>query len=687
MNMDQKQNEDKILRMKELHRELLAASRAYYQESCEIMSNFEYDRLYDELLELEKETGTVLAGSPTQKVGYEVLSELPKEAHEAPMLSLDKTKEVPVLQEWLGSQKGLLSWKLDGLTIVLTYEGGELVKAVTRGNGEIGEVITNNAKVFSNVPLRIPYQGQLILRGEAIIKYSDFARINEEIEDVDAKYKNPRNLCSGSVRQLNNEITAKRSVNFEAFMLVRAVGPETAAAAGDAVAEAGLPDDGTDHGRFHNSRKEQFEWLKTQGFDVVEYKEVTAATLPDAVAEFAEAIQSYDIPSDGLVLLMDDIAYGDALGRTAKFPRNSIAFKWADEIRETTLREIEWSASRTGLINPVAIFDPVELEGTTVSRASVHNISIMEALELGVGDIITVYKANMIIPQIAENLTRSGNIVIPKICPVCGGETQIRQMNDVKSLYCTNPDCQAKKIKSFSLLVSRDALNIDGLSEATLEKFIAAGFIHSYADMFHLDRHKEAIVSMEGFGEKSYENLMAAVKKASHTNLVRVVYGIGVAGIGLANAKMLCRAFGYDFDKMRHATAEELTAVDGIGAVLADAWIAYFASEKNREAVDGLLAELTIENEAENTEAAIFAGMTFVITGSVEHFANRKELQAAIEARGGKATGSVTAKTTYLINNDVTSNSSKNKKAKELGIPIISEQDFLSMMGEENNAD
>ena len=684
--MDQKQNEDKILRMKELHRQLLAASRAYYQESREIMSNFEYDRLYDELLELEKETGTVLAGSPTQKVGYEVLSELPKEAHEAPMLSLDKTKEVPVLQEWLGSQKGLLSWKLDGLTIVLTYEGGELVKAVTRGNGEIGEVITNNAKVFANVPLRIPYQGQLILRGEAVIKYSDFARINEEIEDVDAKYKNPRNLCSGSVRQLNNEITAKRSVNFEAFMLVQAVAAENAGAAEDA-ATVGMPDDGTDHGRFHNSRREQFEWLKTQGFDVVEYKEVNAAALPDAVAEFAEAIQSYDIPSDGLVLLMDDIAYGDALGRTAKFPRDSIAFKWADEILETTLREIEWSASRTGLINPVAIFDPVELEGTTVSRASVHNISIMEAMELGVGDTITVYKANMIIPQIAENLTRSGNIVIPKICPVCGGETQIRQMNDVKSLYCMNPDCQAKKIKSFSLLVSRDALNIDGLSEATLEKFIAAGFIHSYADMFHLDRHKEAIVSMEGFGEKSYENLMAAVKKASHTNLVRVVYGIGVAGIGLANAKMLCRAFGYDFDKMRHATAEELTAVDGIGAVLADAWIAYFASEKNREAVDGLLAELTIENEAENTEAAIFAGMTFVITGSVQHFASRKELQAFIEARGGKATSSVTAKTTYLINNDVTSNSSKNKKAKELGIPIISEQDFLNMMGGENNAD
>ena len=687
--MDQRKNDDKITRMKELHRQLLAASRAYYQESREIMSNFEYDRLYDELLKLEKETGMVLAGSPTQKVGYEVLSELPKEAHEAPMLSLDKTKEVPVLQEWLGTQKGLLSWKLDGLTIVLTYEGGELVKAVTRGNGEIGEVITNNAKVFSNVPLRIPYQGQLLLRGEAIIKYSDFARINEEIEDVDAKYKNPRNLCSGSVRQLNNEITAKRNVNFEAFMLVRAVNPADTQAPDAANADGvdAIVDDGTDHGRFHNSRKEQFEWLKTQGFDVVEYKEVTAATLPDAVAEFAEAIQSYDIPSDGLVLLMDDIAYGDALGCTAKFPRNSIAFKWADEIRETTLREIEWSASRTGLINPVAIFDPVELEGTTVSRASVHNISIMEAMELGVGDTITVYKANMIIPQIAENLTRSGTIVIPKICPVCGGETQIRQMNDVKSLYCTNPDCQAKKIKSFSLLVSRDALNIDGLSEATLEKFIAAGFIHSYADIFHLDRHREAIVSMEGFGEKSYENLMAAVKKASHTNLVRVVYGIGVAGIGLANAKMLCRSFDYDFERMRHATEEELTAIDGIGAVLADAWIAYFASEKNAKLVDDLLAELTIEKVSENTEAAVFAGMTFVITGTVEHFVNRKDLQAAIEARGGKATGSVTAKTTYLINNDVTSNSSKNKKAKELGIPIISEQDFLNMMGEENNAD
>ncbi len=671
-NVDMRQSagmghDGKLERMRELNAQLLEAAKAYYQESHEIISNFEYDKLYDELLQLEKDTGVVLSGSPTQRVGYEILSELPKEAHEAPMLSLDKTKEVTALQDWLGNQKGLLSWKLDGLTIVLTYQDGELVKAVTRGNGEIGEVITNNARVFSNVPLKIAHKGLLILRGEAVIRYSDFARINEEIEDVDARYKNPRNLCSGSVRQLNNRITAQRNVNFEAFMLVRALN-----SAGEDGTAAEVD--------FHNSRKEQFEWLKAQGFDVVEYREVTREDLPDAVQYFAEAISGYDIPSDGLVLLMDDIAYGESLGRTAKFPRNSIAFKWADEIRETHLTEIEWSASRTGLINPVAIFEPVELEGTTVSRASVHNISIMEALELGEGDLITVYKANMIIPQIAENLTRSGAVKIPKQCPVCGGATEIRQANDVRSLYCTNPDCQAKKIKSFTLLVSRDALNIDGMSEATLEKFIAAGFIHRYADIFHLDRHREAIVSMEGFGQKSYDNLIAAVKTASHTTLPRVIYGLGIAGIGLANAKMLCRVFHSDFAAMRHADREALIAVDGIGGVLAEAWITWFQSEANNRQVDDLLAELTIEQEAESQEEAIFAGKTFVITGSVEHFANRKELQEVIERLGGKATGSVTAKTTYLINNDVTSNSSKNKKAKELGIPIISEQDFLDML-------
>ena len=651
--------EDKTKRIRELIGTLRAAGRAYYQESREIMSNFEYDKLYDELVSLEKETGIVFANSPTQNVGYEVVSALPKERHEKPMLSLNKTKSVEELADWLGGQTGLLSWKMDGLTIVLTYQNGTLVKAVTRGNGEIGEVITANAKAFVNVPLNISYQGELILRGEAIIRYSDFEKINEQIEDVDAKYKNPRNLCSGSVRQLNSEITAQRQVHFYAFSLVKA--------------------DGID---FKNSRKEQFEWLKTQGFEVVEYHEVTKETLPETVKMYSEAIAENDTPSDGLVLLYDDIAYGQSLGRTAKFPRDSIAFKWADEIQETKLLYIEWSASRTGLINPVAVFEPVELDGTTVSRASVHNISIMEALELGAGDRITVYKANMIIPQIADNLTRSGVRDIPEACPVCGGQTEVRQINDVKSLYCTNPDCQAKKIKSFTLFTSRDALNIAGLSEATLEKFIGVGMIHEYADIFHLDRHQEEIVEMDGFGQKSYDNLIAAAEKASHTTLPRMVYGLGVAGIGLANAKMICRHFKNDFEAMRHATVEELVEIDGIGEVLAQAWTAFFSDGKNNAIVDHLLAELTFEAEdEESSEGAdeAFAGMNFVITGSLEHFKNRKELQELIERRGGKVTGSVTSKTNYLINNDVASSSSKNKKARELGVPILSEEEFLKL--------
>lgn len=691
--------EEKILRMKELVPMLSRAARAYYQESREIMSNYDYDQLYDELLQLEKETGTILSGSPTQKVGYEVLSELPKEAHEAPMLSLDKTKSVDDLAEWLGGQEGLLSWKLDGLTVVLTYEGGKLVKAVTRGNGEIGEVITPNARVFANIPLTIGFQGELILRGEAVIKYSDFERINEEIPDADARYKNPRNLCSGSVRQLNSEITAQRSVNFKAFALVRAVDADKAGSAASNISDADntASVETTETAQaasavdFHNSREEQFIWLKKQGFDVVEYRRVTRETIAEAVSSFAEAIQSFDVPSDGLVLTFDDIAYGESLGRTAKFPRNSIAFKWADEIRETHLSYIEWSASRTGLINPVAVFEPIELEGTTVSRASVHNISIMEALELGEGDEITVYKANMIIPQIADNLTRSNTIKVPETCPVCGGATEIRQVDEVRSLYCTNPDCQAKKIKSFTLFVSRDALNVDGLSEATLEKFIAAGFIHKFADLFHLDQHQDAIVQMEGFGQRSFDNLMNSVKNAAHTNLPRVIYGLGIAGIGLANAKMLCRKFRFDFDAMRHASYDDLIEIDGIGDVLAKAWMEYFASEKNNALVDELLAELTIEKEElPSEEEAVFAGKTFVITGSLEHFSNRKALQELIESKGGKAAGSVSAKTSYLINNDTTSNSSKNKKAKELGIPILSETDFLKLLeelGQEKNQD
>ena len=652
--MGQSKNE----RMKELVSLLNKASRAYYQEAQEIMSNYEYDRLYDELKELEDELGITLSNSPTVNVGYEVVSELPKERHESPMLSLDKTKEVEELKNFVGDQKVLMSWKMDGLTVVLTYRDGKLYKAVTRGNGEVGEVITNNAKVFKNVPVQIAYQGELILRGEAVIGYKDFEKINQEIEDVDARYKNPRNLCSGSVRQLNNQITAKRNVMFYAFTLVQA--------------------DGVD---FQNSRACQMEWLKSQGFTTVEYYMVTRDTVEDEVAKFSSKISENDFPSDGLVLTYDDIVYGRSLGRTAKFPRDSFAFKWQDEIRETVLREIEWSPSRTGLINPVAIFDPVELEGTTVSRASVHNISIMEELELGIGDRIEVYKANMIIPQIAENLTRSGVKDIPCKCPVCQGETKIRQIGNAKALYCMNPECQAKHVKSFALFVSRDALNIEGLSEATLEKFISRGYIHTFADIFHLDQYKEEIRKMEGFGEKSYKKLTESIEKARTTTLPRVIYSLGIAGIGLANAKVICRELKYDVESLLKVSEEELNEIQGVGEVLAKAFVGYFADAKHVENFRRLLNELTIPEETV-TKQQIFEGVNFVITGSVKHFANRGEVKELIESLGGKVTGSVTSKTNYLINNDVTSTSSKNKKANELGIPIISEETFLELVNQ-----
>ena len=647
--------EAKKKRMQELVELLNRARRAYEQEDTEIMSNYEYDRLYDELEGLERELGTTLASSPTVNVGYEVLSELPKERHEKPMLSLDKTKDVEQLKSFLGEQKAVISWKMDGLTIVLTYQNGRLQKAVTRGNGEVGEVITNNAKVFRNLPLQIPYQGELILRGEAVIGYKDFERINEQIEDVDARYKNPRNLCSGSVRQLNNEITARRNVKFFAFTLVKADGAE-----------------------FENSRMQQLSWLEKQGFEVVEHHLADRASIEEEVAWFSEQIVHNDFPSDGLVLVYDDIAYGQSLGTTAKFPRDSYAFKWADEIRETTLLEIEWSPSRTGLINPVAIFEPVELEGTTVSRASVHNISIMEDLELGVGDVIQVYKANMIIPQIAENLTRSSKLEIPDTCPACGHGIQIQKVNDVEALYCTNPDCAAKKIKSFALFASRDAMNIDGLSEATLEKFIARGFIHDFGDIFEIGKHRDEIVEMDGFGEKSFENLMTSLDKAKETTLAKVIYSLGIANIGLANAKVICRHFDDDLEKIRHADKEEISSIDTIGPVIAGSLTDYFSNEDNNRKLDHLMSHLTVKKE-EKTGEQIFRNMNFVITGSVEHFANRAQAKEFIESLGGKVTGSVTSKTNYLINNDTTSNSSKNKKAKELGIPILSEEDFLKM--------
>lgn len=644
---------DKRQRIQELIEKLNEASKAYYKENREIMSNFEYDKLYDELESLEKETGIVFAKSPTRNVGYETSSGLPKEAHPKKMLSLDKTKDVEQLKGWLGNQKGLLSWKLDGLTVVLTYDGGELVKAVTRGNGDVGEVVTANARVFENLPVTIPYKEKLIVRGEAFIKYSDFERINRELPELDAKYKNPRNLCSGSVRQLNNEVTAQRSVNFAAFTL-----------------ESPIVD---------NSRKEQMKWLEGQGFEVVEYKKVTEANLEETVRDFEKSIETMDIPSDGLVLIFDDTAYGKALGNTAKFPRNAIAFKWHDEIKQTTLKEIQWSTSRTGLINPIAVFEPVELEGTTVSRASVHNVSIVKELKLGIGDTISVYKANMIIPQIAENITKSDTVVIPDECAVCHGKAVIKKEADVETLFCTNDDCPAKKIKSFGLFVSRNAMNIENLSEATIEKFIAEGFIKEFADLFKLDRFRDKIVEMEGFGEKSYENLKASTEKARMTTPAKLLYALGIGGIGVANAGLIAKAAKQDWNKIVSMTREELIEIDGIGDVMADSVVDYFADSENIRRLKDLEAVIKFEKIEIQEEDLDLEGKTFVITGSLNHFENRDALKAVIEKRGGKVAGSVSSKTYRLINNDTQSASSKNKKAKELGIPIISEEDFLNM--------
>ena len=661
---------NKIEKIKELTKKLNAASEAYYKNDIEIMSNFEYDRLYDELVELENETGITLNDSPTVKVGYETVQQLPKEAHEKRMLSLDKTKSIAELKVWLGNQKGLLSWKIDGLTVVLTYEGGELVKAVTRGNGEIGEVITNNAKTFKNLPKRIPFKGELVIRGEAFIKYSDFDKINQKIPEFDAKYKNSRNLCSGSVRQLNSEITAHRNVNFDCFSLEKAEYKKI------------LDEEFVNLDEiWKNSKKNQLSWLEKMGFQVVEYKEVTTDDIEDTVKDFSERIAEYDVPSDGLVLIYDDIAYGDSLGSTAKFPRNSIAFKWKDDMMETVLEEIIWSPSRTGLINPIARFNPVELEGTVVSRASVHNVSILKELNLKVGDRIKVYKANMIIPQIEENLSKTDEeVVLPETCPACDYGVELKSDLGVETLFCSNRLCPAKRIKSFSLFVSRDAMNIENLSEATLEKFIGMGLIKTLPDIFYLKNYRAEITSMEGFGEKSFDNLVNAVEKSKKVTVAKFIYALGISGIGVANGKLIARHFDNNWEKIQNASAEELMQIDGIGEVVANAFVDFLHDDENKKSVEKLLDIVEFDVEPQGLTDGDLRGKTFVITGNVHIYKNRNELKSAIEANGGKVTGSVSSNTDFLINNDIDSASSKNKKAKELGIPIISEDEFARMI-------
>lgn len=643
-------------RIQELVEILNKASQAYYDHASEIMSNYEYDRLYDELEALEKESGIVMSNSPTRNVGYTVQSELPKERHASRMLSLDKTKDRDELRAWLGGHEALLSWKLDGLTVVLTYDDGELSKAVTRGNGDVGEVITENAKVFKNVPLRISHKGHAVVRGEAVIKYEDFERINEAIPDADSKYKNPRNLCSGSVRQLNSKITAERNVNFYAFTLSEA--PEV---------------------DVKGSRENQMLWMKEQGFDVVEYVRVDENNLLDAIDEYEGRIPTFEIPSDGLVLTLEDLEYASTLGTTAKFPRDAIAFKWRDQQAETVLREIEWSPSRTGLLNPVAIFDSVELEGTTVSRASVHNINIMEEMQLGIGDRITVYKANMIIPQIGDNLTRSGNLEIPKVCPVCGGATEVQQEAGTKVLKCLNPECLAKQVKRFSLFVSRDAMNMEGLSEQTLLKFIGMGFIRSFPDIFDLAEHRDAIVELEGFGEKSYDNLIKSIEAARHTTPARILTALGIPGVGVATAKQIAKACKNSFDAVMKLDSESLLDIEGIGDIMARDYLEFFGNSENFEMVERLASKLDIDESYEEAGTGL-AGKVFVITGSLEQFSNRKALKEAIEAEGGKVAGSVSGSTNYLITNNPNSGSSKNKAARELGVEIITENDIIEML-------
>ncbi|MEA5083419.1 MAG: NAD-dependent DNA ligase LigA [Lachnospiraceae bacterium] len=640
-------------RMKQLIDILNNASKHYYQLADTIITDYEYDKLYDELVALEEKTGITLSGSPTKNVGYTVLSGLTKIKHDSRMLSLDKTKEIGRLKEWIGNKEGILSWKLDGLTIVLKYNDGELIQAVTRGNGEIGEDITHNAKVFKNLPVKIAFEGEMVLRGEGVIAYSEFKKINEELSDEE-KYKNPRNLCSGTVRQLNNEIAAKRNVMFYAFSLVSANGKE-----------------------FDDFKIHQMDWLSSLGFDVVEHKLVTEETIEGAIKEFEEKITENDFASDGLVLTYNSISYGKSLGETSKFPKDSIAFKWADETAETILRKIDWSTSRTGLINPIAVFDPVELEGTTVNRASVHNLSILKELKLGIGDTIKVYKANMIIPQIAENITKKDNIEIPKVCPVCDGETEVRRLKDGEALYCTNPNCNAQIIKSLVHFASRDAMNIEGLSEETLKKFVKNGFIENYTDIFILNKFEEEIKAMEGFGEKSYNNLISAIEKAKNVQLPNFIYSLGINQVGLNNAKLLCKNAKYKIENIKELTEEELIEIDGFGQVIAHSIKSYFSSERNLILLENALQYITPQKVEEAEEDLRLKGVNFVITGDVEHFKNRKELQEKIEALGGKVTGSVTSKTNYLINNDTFSASSKNKKAKELGVPIITENQFI----------
>ncbi len=652
--------EDYKSRCKELVRRLNEASEAYYNGGEEIMSNYEWDAMFDELLSLEAETGYALPDSPTQNTGYEE-NNGEREAHEFPALSLAKTKQVSELIKWAEEREVWLSWKLDGLTLVLTYDGGKLTRILTRGNGVTGTNITYLKNSIKGFPLKIKYKGHLVVRGEAVISYSDFALINDTIEDDDEKYANPRNLASGTLSLDDAEKVKERRVRFHAFTLVH------------------LEDNIVSWG-------ERMEFLEKEGFMVVDREKTDAAGIADVVERWTKRVENgeMDLPVDGLVICYDDTDYaasGSVTGHHAA--KAGYAFKWQDVSAFSELLYVEWSCAAS-TISPVAVFTPVQLEGTTVSRASLCNISEMERLGIGETCTLEVIKANKIIPKCIAVKEASGTFTVPEKCPVCGAQTEIRTSpkSKTRTLHCTNPDCSAKHVKKFTRFVSKTGMDIDGLSIQTMLKFMNEGFLKEFQDIYHLSEHAEEIRQMEGFGEKSCENMMKAIEKSRQANPVNFIYALCIPMMGIDAGKKIIANGGFEGFLERLEQKKGFEDIDGIGPEKSGSALLWYENDKNRRSLEALLKEVTIEKTAEKPDTGgKCAGLTFVITGEVHHYKNRDEFKAYVEASGGKVTGSVTSKTSYLVNNDTASASSKNRKAKELGIPIISEEEFVIRFG------
>jgi len=658
---------NKVERIRELIKRLNQYRDSYYNKSVSEISDHEYDNLFDELKKLEEETNIVMSNSPTHTVGYEVKSKLKKVKHSHPMLSLDKTKLIDDLKKFAGDKDCLLMCKMDGLTVLLTYENGELIQAETRGNGEEGEIITHNAIIFENIPLHIDYKGHLETEGEAIITYDDFEKINNNLPE-DERYKNPRNLVSGSVRQLDSNIAAQRHIKFIVWKV-----PEI---------EDGINSD--------NAFLFRLIFAKDLGFDIVPFYSYSNNTSDKENCEYLienlkEQSKIKGYPIDGLVMTYNDISYGESLGKTGHHPKHSIAYKFYDDVYPTRLLDVEWTMGKTGTLTPTAVFEPVETEGTMVERASLHNLSIMK--DLGIiskYQEIGVYKANMIIPQVdyakkVDNVTVEEEIKIPKICPICGAKTQVVKDNDTEVLICTNPNCTGKLLGKLSHFVSKNAINIYGLSEQTLQKFVDLGWLNSFQDIYHLSEHKEEMYKLDGFGKKSVDKLLDSIEKSRNTSLDRFIYGLCIPMIGKTASKDIANHFNYDYETFRqYGIVTHYKGINGFGDSMNDSIHNYL---RNSHMMVEMLADEFEFAKVEKTSSNInLLNKTFVITGSLNHYKNRDELVSVIEGLGGKVSGSVSSKTSYLINNYITSTSGKNKKANDLGIPIISEEEFIKMI-------